>query len=166
MNKGFTLIEIMVVASITVLLSSILVSNFSRTKTDLGMAAVFAGDAVREAQSLAFSGGGRGELRCGYGISFRRDGYDVYAGPRTTDGCSRSPRFSDPGVTIIRSATLGSPALEVRTSADLFFEPPMPTTYAGGATGFGSAVISICRTGTTDCRSITVTSSGVISTSK
>jgi prepilin-type N-terminal cleavage/methylation domain-containing protein len=166
MNKGFTIIEIMVVAAITVLLSSILVSSFSRTKTDLGLAAVFAGDAVREAQSLAFSGGGRGELRCGYGVAFRPDGYDVYAGPKITDGCMSSPRFSDSGVTIIRSATLGSPALEVRTSVDLFFEPPMPVTYADGETGFGSVGISICRRGATDCRSITVTSSGVISTSK
>lgn len=171
-SAGFTLIEITVVAAITVLFASILVQNFSKSRTDLGIEAIFAGDAVREAQSLALSGTVRGELRCGYGIVFREDGtgYDIYAGPEVDPrfGCPEEPTRRIAGTEVIRSASLGNAVLEVRTGGraqDFFFAPPVPTVYSNGA-DFTSQEVSICRKGTDDCQSITVYASGVISTSK
>jgi len=174
--KGFTLIEILVVASITVIITGLLIANFSRTRVDLNQTTLIVKDVIREAQSLALSGAvfgtsQTGDLsRCGYGVHFEDAGYILYAGP-----------VSDPAVCIannyiyvggesetVRQGLLSNTVLEIVMPApDIFFEPPDPKTYLDGVSTNAQATIIIRRKGTTtcpsaDCRQINVTTSGQI----
>jgi prepilin-type N-terminal cleavage/methylation domain-containing protein len=170
-EQGFTLVEVLVVSSITVMITGFLVVNFSRSRTDLNQAATVLTDAVREAQSLTLSGSlVQGTYRCGYGIHFVDGGYLIYAGPNADDfDCSVQNRDYDAGSdAIIRQALLPNPALEIAPlPPDIFFEPPNPTTYIGGSTAPGlNTNINIRRKGAVcpgaDCRTINVTTSGRI----
>lgn len=169
--KGFTLIEILVVMSITVMITGFLVVNFSRLRVDLNQTASMVQDAIREAQSQALAGALlRGTYRCGYGIHFDTAGYMIYAGPdSSTVDCATDDRTYNAGTDVsVRQALLPSNVLEIILPApDIFFEPPNPTTYINGVSAPGtSATISIHRKGSacpsSDCRSIYVSTSGRI----
>jgi prepilin-type N-terminal cleavage/methylation domain-containing protein len=171
--KGFTLIEVLVVASITVLITGFLISNFSRMRVDLNQSMLTVQDAIREAQSQALSGGLiRGTYRCGYGIHFTERGYVLYAGPdSSTVTCSEQDRNYDSGADmIVRAAVLPNNVLEfVLPAPDIFFEPPNPTTYINGVSTPGTeAAIILHRKDapcpSTDCRTIRVTTAGQIQT--
>ena len=170
--KGFTLIEILVVAAITVLLTGFLIQSFSQARTDLNQVAGQVTDAIREAQSSALSGAlVRGAYRCGYGIHFDAGGYTIFAGPDATQSnvdCAAGRIYPGTGTLVVRTAFLTNNTLEiVQPAPDIFFEPPDPTTYIGGSNASGtSATISVRVKGATcpgtDCRSIHVTTSGLI----
>jgi type II secretory pathway pseudopilin PulG len=135
-ERGFTLVEVLVVASITVFITGILVANFSRSRTDLNQTALTVIDAVREAQALTLAGSlVQGSHRCGFGIHFMADGYIIYAGPSAalTDCTAQDRNYNAGTDTIIRQALLTNNALEFAAPfTDIFFEPPDPTTYIGG----------------------------------
>lgn len=171
--KGFTLIEVLVVASITVMIAGFLVSNFSRSRVDLNQMVITVTDAVREAQSQALAGTLlKGTYRCGYGIHFEAAGYVIYAGPDSGQvDCTVQDRNYNGGAdVVVRQALLANTALEiVMPVADIFFEPPNPTTYIGGSSAPNvSATVTIRRKGarcpSADCRSIYVSTSGRIQT--
>lgn len=171
--KGFTLIEVLVVAAITVIITGFLIANFSRSRVDLNQVALTTVDAIREAQSQALSGSLlRGTYRCGYGIHFESSSYLLYAGPDSaTVDCKTTDRNYNPGVdVVVRQAFLPSNVLEfVLPVPDIFFEPPNPTTYIGDSSAAGlSATITIHRAGaqcpSVDCRVISVSTSGRIQT--
>lgn len=170
--SGFTLIEVLVVASITVIITGLMIANFSRSRVDLNQVVITTTDAVREAQALALAGSlVQGTYRCGYGVHFTEDGYRIYAGPdaNTTD-CSTESRNFDASDATIRIAVLPNDVLEiVQPVPDIFFEPPNPTTFINNSSAAGvEAAISIRRKGATcpgpDCRTIYVTTSGQIQT--
>ncbi len=169
-DRGFTLIEILVVMAITVLVTGFLVANFSRSRTDLNQVALTVTNAVREAQSNALTGSlVRGTYRCGYGIHFQSDGYLIFAGPDAhLVDCTTQNRTYDAGVdTTISTGLLPNQSLEiVQPAPDVYFEPPNPTTYIGGALGGSGAVVQIRRKGAVcpgaDCRTITVSPSGSV----
>ncbi len=170
-ERGFTLVEVLVVASITVMITGLLVVNFSRSRTDLNQIAIVITDAVREAQLLTLSGSLiQGTYRCGYGIHFTADSYLIYAGPNADDvDCSLENRNYEVGTdAIVRQALLSNPALEIApVPADVFFEPPNPTTYIDDSDAPGANTnINIRRKGSAcpgpDCRTINVTTSGRI----
>lgn len=172
--KGFTLIEVLVVASITVIMAGLLIANFSRTRVDMNQTTLIVKDAIREAQSLALAGAvfgagaGGAPSQCGYGIHFESDGYTIYAGP-----------LSDPSVCVpdnygfgknggvVRRALISNSVLEIVMPApDIFFEPPDPKTYFIGSAG-KTITVTIRRKGTTvcpsaDCRQINVNTAGQI----
>ncbi|HUO75709.1 MAG TPA: type II secretion system protein [Candidatus Paceibacterota bacterium] len=170
--KGFTLIEVLVVAAITVMLTGFLIQSFSRSRTDLNQSASALMDAIREAQSSALSGElVRGTYRCGYGIHFDAGSYEIFAGPDASQpgvDCSAGRVYPGTGTTVISSTILSNNTLEiVQPVPDIFFEPPDPTTYIDGSNAPGtSATVSIRVKGAqcpgTDCRSINVTTSGLI----
>lgn len=180
--RGFTLVEVLVVMSITVLLTGLMMTNFSRTRTDLNQTRLLVQDAIREAQALALAGSlyaGAGQsstYRCGYGVYFEATGYTVYAGPdsATTD-CSTENRDYESGTdSVVRKGLLSNSAIEIApVGSDIFFEPPNPTTYINNDSSVGTAIdILIRKKGTTctvstptaDCRAIHVTTSGLITT--
>ena len=175
-EAGFTLIELMVTAGITVVITGLLVANFSRTRVDLNRATISVTDGIREAQSLALTGAAvRGMSRCGYGVHFTASGFIVYAGPESSAvDCATQDRNYDPTDTIIRSASLANAGLEIVLPADdIFFEPPDPTTYLNGTSSpTGSAVIYVRRLNAgcsglrsvPDCRVIVVSGTGRIQT--
>lgn len=164
--KGFTLIEVLVVASITVLITSMLIQNFSRSRVDLNQTTLTMVDAIRDAQSQALAGAlYDGKYRCGYGIHFDATGYTIYTSP---DIESSVTACSDPPV-VVRQGFLSNNMLEIVATEDIFFEPPNPTTYIGGVSTPGkTTLINIQRKGATcpssDCRTISVTTSGRIQT--
>ncbi len=179
--KGFTLIEVLVVASITVMIGGLLISNFSRTRLDLNQATLIIQDAIREAQSMALSGalyGRPGTYRCGYGVHFLPDGVQIYAGPDSSGGaCSSQDRNYNGGTDqIVRDIILSNTAIEIPSAPDIFFEPPNPKTYINDvSTPNTSAVISVRKKGapcpalftdprTPDCRQIYVSTAGRIQT--
>jgi prepilin-type N-terminal cleavage/methylation domain-containing protein len=167
--KGFTLVEVMVVTAITVILSGLLVANFSRTAVDIKSTAISVQDALREAQSLALSGAySGGTYRCGYGVHFESDGYSIYAGaPADSVVCSGEDRnYNAVADLIVRSVFIANPALEIDASdGDVFFEPPDPITYIGGSTA-NTGRINIRKVGapcpSADCKVITVSPAGRI----
>jgi prepilin-type N-terminal cleavage/methylation domain-containing protein len=171
--KGFTLVEVMVVTAITVILSGLLVANFSRTAVDLQSSAIGVQDALREAQSLALAGAYTGgSYRCGYGVHFESDGYLIYAGAKADElPCSGEDRNYNlgggpSGDVAVRTVALANPALVIDPpSGDIFFEPPDPTTYVGGSTAT-TATIRIHKRDApcpgADCRVLTVSPAGRI----
>jgi prepilin-type N-terminal cleavage/methylation domain-containing protein len=169
-ERGFTLIEVLVVSSITVVITGLLILNFSRSRVDLNQTVITVSDAVREAQALSGSLV-QGTYRCGYGIHFSTTGYLIYAGPDATEtDCSSEDRNYGAGDDIVRSATLPNDLLEiVEPAPDIFFEPPNPTTYIDNSSAPGEeAAIIIRREGARcpgpDCRVIIVTTSGQVQT--
>jgi prepilin-type N-terminal cleavage/methylation domain-containing protein len=169
--RGFTLVEVLIVASITILITGALVTNFSRSRVDLNQVVIVLLDAVREAQASALSGSlVRGTYRCGYGIHFTADGFIIYAGPDSgLLDCSAQNRNYELGTdSVVRTAVLPNNALEIVLPApDIFFEPPNPITYIGNSSAPGaSANINVRRKGgqcpSSDCRTIHVTTSGQI----
>lgn len=169
-QRGFTLIEVLVVASITVIISGLLIVNFSRSRVDLNQVVIMVTDAIREAQASALSGSLiQGTYRCGYGIHFDENGYTIYAGPDSSAvDCAEEDRDLGPGDSVVRTALLPNTALEIVIPVpDIFFEPPDPTTYIGNSNDIGvEASIIIRRKGQRcpgpDCRTITVTTAGSI----
>ena len=171
--RGFTLIEVLVVAAITVMITGFLITNFSRSRVDLNQVALTTVDAIREAQSQALSGSLlRGTYRCGYGIHFDATSYVLYAGPDSaTVDCAAADRNYNAGTNaVVRQAFLPNNVLEfVLPIPDIFFEPPNPTTYIGGSNTAGTfTTIDIRRKDaqcpSADCRSIVVSTSGRIQT--
>jgi len=173
--KGFTLIEILVVAAITVMLTGFLIQSFSRARTDLNQVTGQVADAIREAQSSALSGAlVQGKYRCGYGIHFDAGGYTIFAGPDATQSratCVAAGRvFPGTGTSVVRTALLTNNVLEIAPSGtDIFFEPPNPTTYiniSGGPVPSVTILVRVkgatCSVTPADCRSINVTTSGLI----
>jgi len=173
-QRGFTLVEILVVASITVFITGILVANFSRSRVDLNQTVLTVTDAIREAQALTLAGSVvKGTTRCGFGIHFMPGGYLIYAGPDAalTDCTSQDRNYNAGTDDIVRQALLSNNVLEIAPPlTDIFFEPPNPTTYIGGSSAPSAAAdIVIRRKGaqcsqktTPDCRTIHVSSAGIV----
>jgi prepilin-type N-terminal cleavage/methylation domain-containing protein len=181
--KGFTLIEVLVVASITVIMAGLLIANFSRTRVDMNQTTLTVKDAIREAQSLALTGAvfgtgaGGAPSHCGFGIHFESDGYTIYAGPLSDPGaapsgpavatCVASNYGFANNAGIVRTGLLSNSVLEiVLPQSDIFFEPPDPKTYFIPAVG-KTTTVTIRQKGTSvcpsaDCRQIDVNSSGQI----
>jgi type II secretory pathway pseudopilin PulG len=173
-ESGFTLVEMMVVVSITILMTSLMLQNFSRSRVDLDQMSLNVLGAVREAQTDVQSGSTyTGNYRCGFGITFTATGYTIFAGPNADDPatvCSATDRSND---TIVRQASLANTALELASGDSpaalktIFFEPPNPTTYINGSSADGlQTLIYIRRIGATcpsvDCRTVIVTTAGRI----
>lgn len=171
MNRGFTLVEVLVVAAITVFITGFLVTNFSRTRVDLNQTSILVLDAIREAQGLALSGTlTRGAYRCGYGVHFEERIVRVYAGPdAATVDCASENRSYEAGIdTSVREVVFSNNALQIRQpTQDVFFEPPNPTTYIGNSNAIGlTEILWLQRSGaacpSADCRGIEITTAGRI----
>src|SRR3989344_5648256 len=118
MNKGFTLIEILVVASITGIISTLMLLNFQRTRVDLND-----------------SGSGL-KIRCGYGVHYvNPTSYSIYAGPDASSAdCSSFDRNLDDGDATVATKVFGNQKVEFKAVFnDIFWEPPHPYTYINNA---------------------------------
>mgnify|MGYP001576195641 CR=1 FL=1 len=175
-QKGFTLVEVIVVVGIVGLLSSFLSSQFGRSRVDFDQAvnAVIAN--VRQAQLWASSGRLHSSAyRCGYGIHVvSGTQYMIYAGPIATANCSTDNRNYD-GVardTVVTTFSLTNSPFFIATpfAPDIFFEPPNPVTYINNQSTTSTPPARIivnktganCNTNPLQCRAICVYRSGKI----
>jgi prepilin-type N-terminal cleavage/methylation domain-containing protein len=174
---GFTLVEVLVVMSITILISTSLVVNFSRSRSDLTQVTLFMAAQVRNIQERANSGVQySGATKCGYGIvASTPTSFDIVVGPNSNSvDCTN---ISWP-YTVIETISLQDPNLEFKTAdapkyfSDIFFEPPNSRTYINGSSTLGIPPATIligykrrrCLDDPSKCRAVCVYSSGKIET--
>lgn len=169
MNRGFTLIEVLIVAVITVALTAALVQNFSRTRSEVPRTAAGIANDIRLAQNRAVSGALHGGVhRCGYGVYFEDSRYVVYAGPEPDPltGCVADNFQWDPGEDSPVLIVPIPPGLQV-SLGDVYFEPPFPTTYVNGAPDRDLSV-QLTESGadcpSPGCRIITINAAGQVQT--
>ena len=171
-ERGLTLIEVLVTASLIVFISTLVIRNISISKLNLErLAGVVVAD-VRLAQSLALSTKKtEDQIRCGYGISqINSTTYVVYAGPPTTSNCA-SKNYNTSQESITYKTVVLDPRADLVDSpkfSDVFYEPPDPkTTIVQG----GSSVVDIiikklgttkqtCNNFSVDCIHVCVYDSG------
>jgi prepilin-type N-terminal cleavage/methylation domain-containing protein len=175
-DRGFTLIEILVVASITGVLTTLMLINFQRTRLDLSLSTNDFIGQVRATQekangSVRFNdGGGAGlAIRCGYGLHYESNtSYSVYAGPNASiiDCTTENRNLGGNDFKILPIKILYDPKVEFKTPFnDIFFEPPNPTTFINNSSASASIIITIGKVGGTcpqDCKTINVSTSGTI----
>lgn len=178
-DHGFTLIEILVVAAITGVISTFMLLNFQRTRIDLSLSASDFIGQVRATQekangSVRFDDGkGAGlAIRCGYGIHYEsKTSYSIYVGPNASvDPCVTGNRARNYNIgqdfKILPIKTLYDPRVEFKAPfKDIFFEPPSPTTFFNNSSASASITITIGKIGgrcPQDCKTINVSTSGTI----
>lgn len=174
-NSGFTLIEVIVVAAITVMMTLSLIANFSKSSTDLVQTANKLVADIRDAQTRAVAGAQfAGSSRCGYGIHYIDPAtYVIYAGPASTDpliDCSTQNRNYDANldVVVVTKRLGGTSIVMAQSFQDVFFEPPNPTTYINNAViPAASQAISLVKKGgscPSDCKITYIYGTGRIET--
>lgn len=182
-KRGFTLIEVLVVTAIIGLMSSFLISNFSKTRLDLFETTSMVTGDIRAVQAkAAASSKYKNQIRCGYGIHYvSPTSYILFAGPATgpTVDCTTKDKIydaTDPTEYItVDTKNLFDSRVEIKNIGpdngfkDIFFEPPNPKSYINGFSGLTlSQAIVIGKKNVacsaTDCKTICVYNSGKIET--
>lgn len=172
-DKGFTLIEVMVIAAITGVISTFMLISFQRTRLDLNeISSVVVAD-LRATQSKALAStkydSGLGlKIRCGYGVHYvGLTSYSIYAGPdANSNNCKSLNRNLDGADTTVTTKNFGDAKVEFKaTFNDIFWEPPHPYTYLNNSSASASINITIGKKGgacPADCKTINVSTSGKI----
>ena len=175
-NQGFTLIEILVVAAVTGIITSFMIINFQRTRLDLNESASEFIGAVRAARSKANASaklddnlGSGFVIRCGYGIHYEGPiSYSTYVGPDATlNDCSAQNRnFGVNDVRVLPIKKFAESRVEFKGAfSDIFFEPPFSTTYIDNSSANNTIPITIGKIGGVcpqECKTINVSTSGTI----
>ena len=151
MDKGFTLIELIVSMLIIAILSTILFMGrgASEKRLYLQIAAFTLSQDLREAQEIAM---GAGEISCGAtktfvaGVHFDQTlpigSYLLFA------DCNGNKKWQSSDVSI-RQVSLNKDVQvcsvsPVQSGLDVMFAPPEPLVYFNGALATGEAVITLC----------------------
>lgn len=172
-NRGFTLIEVLIVAGITGFITTFMIINFQRTRIDLNESSnVFVAD-LRATQSKALasakydSGAGR-KIRCGYGVHYvSPTSYSIYTSPdASSNNCKSLNRNLDGADATVITKNFGNAKVEFKvTFSDIFWEPPHPYTYINNSSSSASIDITIGKKGGAcpqDCKTVNVSTSGKI----
>jgi prepilin-type N-terminal cleavage/methylation domain-containing protein len=131
-EKGFTLLETLVVMAIIGTLTGIFIRNFSRGRLDLERAMNQMVFDIRDAQSKAINATHHGgSLRCGFGITYiSQTSYRIYSSPVAHDNCvTQSRNYDESTDPTLRDATLPLGVIIEAEFPDFFFEPPDPKTF-------------------------------------
>jgi len=138
LNRGFSLVEVIIVCAIIATFSVALILNFRAfPKNRIGrsqVASVVESD-VRRMQAMAFAGSRfQGASVCGYGIHYNTiTSYILYAGVLGggITQCQNSNHNYQAGVDlIVETKNLPNSNMQIRSAfSDVFFESPDPKTY-------------------------------------
>ncbi len=172
-DNGFTLVEVLVVAAITAVISTFMLLSFERTRIDLNQSSSVVIADLRVAQSKAlastkYDSGSGPKIRCGYGVHYvDLTSYSIYTGPdASSNNCPSFNRNLDGTDTTIRTKNFGDSKIEFKNIfSDIFWEPPYPYTYINNSSVSASIIITIGKKGGTcpeDCQTINVSTSGKI----
>ena len=169
MNKGFTLVEVAVVAAITGFITTFMLVNFQRSRIDLTLTANEFAGSLRSAQNKALAStrhdtGTGFKIRCGYGIHYiDQTSYTLYVGPDAASvDCSTLNKNFDGADSIITTRVFINSRVEFKASFnDIFFEPPDPKTYLNNDSTLGlpPQAVTLGKIGGTcpnDCKTINV----------
>lgn len=172
-EKGFTLIEVLVVAAITGVISTLMIINFQRTRIDLNESGGVLVADLRATQSKAlastkYDSGSSPKIRCGYGLHYvNLTSYSIYTGPdASSSNCKTLNRNLDGADAIVSTKVFGNEKVEFKAVfSDIFWEPPHPYTYINNSSVSASINITIGKKNGTcpeDCKTINVSTSGKI----
>ncbi|MBI2003634.1 MAG: type II secretion system protein [Parcubacteria group bacterium] len=170
MNKGFTLIEVLVATFIIGVLSTVILLNFrtGQDQASLTRSAAAFETEIRKAQNLAVASSELGgSIPCGYGLHYIDNRtYSLYAGIADAANCQASNHNFQPGTDSVYQnlKIIEQRAVFKNSFSDIFFEPPDPATYINNSRAAGaSTVIELClETDLTVCRNLTVDTAGRI----
>ena len=174
-RAGFTLVEVAVVAAITGVITTFMLVNFQRNRTDLALSSNEFIANLRSAQSKAaasarYDSGAGLKIRCGYGIRYiSPTSYSMYAGPDASSvNCSALNRNFDGADATMFTRVFTDTRVELKSPFnDIFFEPPDPKTYINNdpSLALPPQAITIGKIGglcPNDCKTINVYTSGKI----
>ena len=172
-DNGFTLVEVLVVAAITGIISTFMIINFQRTRLNLNESSGSVMADLRSTQSKAiastkYDSGSGLKIRCGYGVHYvSLTSYSVYAGPdASSNNCKSLNRNLDGADTTVITKNFGNEKVEFKAVfSDIFWEPPHPYTYLNNSSASASINITIGKKGgicPQDCKTINVSTSGKI----
>ncbi len=172
-SSGFTLVELLVVAAITGVISTFMLINFQRTRVDLTENASIIIADLRATQNKAlastkYNSGSGQKIRCGYGVHYiNPTSYSIYVGPdASSNNCPSLNRNLDGADTTATTKKFENNKVEFKAIfSDIFWEPPHPYTYINNSSSSASITITIGKRGGTcpqDCKTINVSTSGKI----
>lgn len=168
---GFTIIELLVVTSIIVLISSLSLANYrsGKVRYSLGQSVQKLASDLRRAQNLAIGGTSIKGVYCGYGIKVDINArpYSYYLYADKSANCGTGNNAYDAGDDIIEEVRLFS-GIRINSSspspADIFFKPPEPITYINQNSSVGlSGIITLEAEGySLPTRTIRISTVGLI----
>lgn len=179
-DKGFTLIEVLIVAGITGFITTFLLINFSRTRINFNEEMNIFISKIRIAQTKTTSSTRyKNSIRCGYGIRYiSNQSYSIYTGENASAlDCSvqnkdYNPTGGSDNDADIEIVSFENPKIEFKTVFRvIYFEPPDPKTFIidSGGTVHSEPNYNLSITiGKTDsacpqnCKTINVFTSGKI----
>jgi len=179
-SKGFTLIEVVVVAGITGFITTMFLINFSRSRINFIEEVNTFKSKIRIAQTKATSSTQlNNTIRCGYGVRYiNNQSYAIYAGESTsTYDCSAQNKDYDPtgslnNDTSVETINFADAKVEFKSVfRAIYFEPPDPKTFiidSGGSVhnepnyALSVTLGKIGGTCPQDCKTINVFTSGKI----
>ena len=138
MNKGFTLIEVLIVAAITGFIASFFLINFSRTRINFTEEANTFRSKFRIAQTKAVSSARfNNSIRCGYGIRYiNNQSYAIYVGENASilDCAIQNKDYNPTGGpnndSYIETVKFIDSRVEFKTVfRSIYFEAPDPKTF-------------------------------------
>lgn len=137
MNRGFSLIEMIVVLAVVAVLGTMLVLNFRASSTNTAarrQTAFIVTSDIRRMQSMALSGSGSAGIpACGFGIHYADPTtYLIFVHVLGTASCGA--KTYEAGDLVMDRTTLQNPSMAFKTAFDdVYFEVPFAKTYLGGS---------------------------------
>ena len=160
-ERGFSLIEVMVVSTIMAVISTVLILNFRESSVSNAAmnrsASIMVSD-IRRAQSLATSLTlFEDNTVCGYGVHYINiTSYTIYVGRISGGGtCASSSRnYQSSTDAVLETKKIITDKFELDKSfGDIFFEPPDPKTYINNDASLSqpAETVVIIEKGGTNC---------------
>ena len=170
-STGFTLLEVIIIATITVMMTGFLLTSFgskARRLQAVRRSAVAIQADLRRIQALAIAGRGFAANQiCGYGIRYLdTTHYQIYKGSTESLNCLNTNHNYQAGIdTIFQTLAILEKNVNFSVSfLDVFFEPPDPKIYINNNSNLNVSPlqINLCYVNTNDCKIIFIYTSGRI----